>query len=205
MSMKRMDPKTLLLVAAVLLLGFVPGALAKSKKNALLRGDYAITQLSICMSSAMLMVGAEETFDPVDPVGMPLLGDAQSSTIAVTGVSRFDGKGNWELVDGRSFVVDQGPASAGTSPMRAGDFTCKGSYTVRKDRSFTVQGNCTLAAGLHFDPISIDGHVSKDRETLILVTTAPKVEQITFGPGGPKLGERMCSAMAVDIRLVGKK
>lgn len=204
MSMKSRRRFTLSAGTAVLL-GFTSLAFGHGNPNRFLRGDYAFTQVNSCMSSAMLVPGAGPTFDPNDPVG-PLLGDATSSTLALTGTSRFDGKGNWTLVDGRSLVIDHGPAFAGDSPIRTGDFTCVGSYTAQKDRSFKVRGTCTLDGGfpLHFDPLLLDGEVSVDRKTLILHQTTPTIEQITFGKGGPKLGERVCSAVAVDVRAVAR-
>ncbi len=164
----------------------------------LLRGDYAFTQLNVCVATASGSL--PPTFDRTT---LQLVGDSRIETSQSEGVTRFDGNGNWTS-SGRAmaFFLDQ--LTAGGFPVvpPGAGFSCAGTYSVNPDRSFSLEGSCETAAPpvLTFDPLALSGQVSIDRKTLIFFDVEPVIEEISVG--GFVFAERICTAMATDVRLV---
>jgi hypothetical protein len=179
------------------LLSTAPAALAQEGLFAwetLLHGDYVFTQQNTCV---------ETVPGGFDRDTLQLLEDAEITTFTTRAVTSFDGNGNVSVTDGEGMVIFQGQTSAGDTPVLAPiRFTCEGSYTIESDRSFQMEVGCQGSEPpfLENEPHVLNGHVSQDRKTLVITGTQPVIEELSI-PGAGVIGERICIAIATDVRI----
>lgn len=164
----------------------------------LLNADYAIAQMNMCMQTAP---GAlPPTFDRTT---LQLIGEAETLSFVSNGISSFDGAGNWSAT-GDGSVLYHGRISPGDSPVLPhSPYECEGSYSVAQDRTFSIDGVCRITEPpfAEFSPFRIEGRISVDRQTLIFHEMAPGVQEVSI-PGVGVVAERICTAIATDVRAL---
>lgn len=168
--------------------------------NQLLQGDYAFTQREACVATP------RESFPPTfDPDTLELVGEAETITIQSQGVTTLDGMGGW-TAQTRGVIVRNDRTQIGDTPVLPPIFAeCEGTYSVNGDRSIEdFTGTCTTADGsIEFGPRTLSGHLSVDGKVLVLADTEPTLEKLTLTDLGFVVGERICSSIAMDARLIG--
>ena len=208
MFVKKSGTRTSLWISTVLLLGFATVALANKDPNRLLHGDYAITQMMSCIQTKNVF--DVPSFELNDTTGQwETTKDVETNVLSLTGISRFDGKGNWQLLDSKALIITQGDAGAGETRVRESALGCEGTYQAQHDGTFRVAfTSCQLTNPPFFvfgQNGTIDGRISQDKKTLVLWDNEPNVDQLALPNGGPVVFERICNAIATDVRAVRKK
>lgn len=168
--------------------------------NQLLQGDYALAQQEVCVATP------RDSLPPTfDRNTLELVGEAETVTLQSRGVTTFDGRGGWSA-EGSGNTVRNNRTQPGDTPFLPPiSFECEGTYSVNADRSIEdFTGTCTTAGGdIEFGPRTLSGHLSADGKTLVLADTAPVIEEIRLTDPEFLVGERVCSAIAIDARLIG--
>jgi len=65
------------------------------------------------------------------------------------------------------------------------------------DRRFALDGSCTSPV-FSVAPFRIQGVIGSDKKVLVFADTEPTIEKLTID--GNLVGERICIAMATDIK-----
>lgn len=164
----------------------------------LLNADYGVTQMNVCMQTAP---GALPP--TIDRTTLQLIGEAETLSFVSQGISTFDGAGNWSA-SGEGTVLYHDRTTPGDSPIAPrGPYACEGEYSVARDRTFSIDGSCHITEPPfpEFSPFRIEGRISVDRQTLIFHETVPTVQEISI-PGVGVVAERICTAIATDVRAL---
>jgi hypothetical protein len=167
----------------------------------LLNADYAFTQLNTCVQTAPQAL--PPTFDATT---LQLIGEAETLSFVSKGISSFDGAGNWNA-SGEATLVYHDRTTPGDSPIAPrAPLECEGEYSVARDRTFSIDGSCHVAEPpfVEVSPLRIEGRISVDRQTLIFHDTAPIVEEVSV-PGVGVVAERICTAIATDVRALKRQ
>lgn len=167
--------------------------------NQLLKGDYALTQHEVCARTP------SDALPPTfDRNTLALVSEAEIVTLQSQGVTTFDGEGGWSA-KGRAVAIQNDHTQPGDMPfLPPVSFECEGTYSVNADRSIEdFTGTCTSPGGdIEFGPRTLSGHLSVDGKTLVLADTEPVLEEIRLTGPDLLVGERVCSAIAIDARLI---
>ena len=187
-------------VCVLLLAGVAGQALADAnagKRNALLKGFYRVTTEVACTTS-------DQGFG--DPPGLQALGTGGPVIDHDTGTIFFDGQGN-AIETRHGISISPQPVAAGSSPASTYQVTCRYTYSVNVDKSFTLSGSCTgtvttgPAAGLTVDvsPAGGAGQLSESR-TMFTVSGVEAVQQtLTLSNGFHT--KRLCGASTTGVRV----
>jgi hypothetical protein len=147
--------------------------------NAFLQGQYQVSGTVTCSTGPEVeSIGSEPTlFD------------------TFTGVITYDGHGHATL-------KDEGVDIIGTdSPFTWGDETCKYSYEVARDGSFTQTSSCTDSGKSYLlSGIKERGQIGVGGEVLITHQIGRDVETLELPPG-TIIQYRICGGVATAVRI----
>jgi len=173
--------------------------------NRSLTGDFAFTEIVVCVSSKV------PNSDGIDNTTFQLLEDATTNTSTVQGIIRFNGDGTGSIVSFRSVVINHSTTADGDRPVSQTEGTCDLTYTVSPDNSFVQSHVCagTVLAGsgvgntFTLTNAEFEGQIIPGGKSFVFHTTIPNVETLTINPliPGPFF-ERVCgrSGTAMKIR-----
>lgn len=158
-----------------------------------LRGDYVFTQRNICVDTVP---------GGFDRDTLELLEDGEVTSFTSRGVTSFDGNGGMRVNDGEVTVIFQDQTSAGDTPfVGPSPFSCEGTYSVEQDLGFEMTFDCVgeVPPFLETGPATLKGQISRYGQTLIFTGNEPVIEELSI-PGVGVVAERVCTAIATDIR-----
>jgi len=178
----------LLLFAPFLIDGH--GVQAGEDLNARLSGEYAFTQIHVCVQTNI----PGEDFGPGFQVPA---GGATTRTISNEGFLTFQGDGTGSF-DGKSLVINHNATRPGAVPASEAEFTCPLTYTVNKDLSFTTHLTCSATGDVTISGLELHGQLQAGGRLLIANDTSRNVETIT-SPGG--VFKRICGRSQTAIRI----
>jgi hypothetical protein len=167
------------------------GAGEEERLNARLKGEYAFTQIHICV---VTNVPGEE-FGPGFEVPP---GGATSRTLSNEGRLTFNGDGTGSF-DGRAFAINHSAIRPGAVAATAGPFTCPLTYTVNDDSSFTTELTCVSPDGAPIvSGLALRGQLQRGGRMLIASDTERNVETVHTAGG---LLQRICGRSQTAIRV----
>lgn len=196
-----------ILMSLLLLSGSIVLALAQEDvddpggQNSLLKGTYRTTNHISCVDS-------QEGFE--SPPSLKALGSGGTVIDTSSGVIVFDGQGNaTEVV--RGITIFPGPVSFGSFPSGTFEVTCRYSYSVNTEKTFTLNGSCngTLpagpAAGLTVDipQVRVSGQISESGQGFTVSGVEPVQQLLTLSQNGVEVFRtwRLCGTSGIGIRL----
>jgi len=145
--------------------------------NAFLQGKYQISANVTCSTGPTV----------------PSIGSEPTSFITFAGVITYDGHGHATL-------KDQGVIIGTGSPDRF-DETCKHSYEVARDGSFSQTGSCTDAGGSYLlSGITERGQIGVGGSVLITNQIGTDVETLEVPPGNI-IQYRICGGVGTAVRI----
>ena len=166
-------------------------------RNALLKGTYRVVTHIACTSS-------DQGF--ADPPSLQALGFGEPVIDNDVGTIFFDGHGNASETR-RGISVFPKPVTPGEFPIGTYEVTCRYTYAVRADKSFTLDGSCTgtLPAGpaagltLEISPAGGAGQISESGAVFMLSGVEPVQQTLTLSNGFQT--KRLCGASTTGIRV----
>jgi hypothetical protein len=200
---------------AIMLLASLPASAQWRTER--LRGDYAVTGTSICVSSGAVITPTSYTPPAGFNAALVPLGPAGVNSFSSADIYTFNGDGTGSY-SGRSVLANLnqpgslGPQSGGA--LGAADHVIPFTYTVADDRTLTIiQGpslNTFVAgprAGQQNSSSGVPpqvGHVSSDGKSIVFGSFDPAVETITrvFPPvDNPIEAVRICHRSHMGVRI----
>jgi hypothetical protein len=170
-------------------------------RNSLLKGTYQVTNHISCVDS-------QEGFD--DPPTLQARGSGGTVIDTDSGAILFDGYGNATDVR-RGITIFPGPVSPGSFPSGTYEVTCRYTYSVNTDKSFTLNGSCngTLpagpAAGLTVDipQAGASGQISESGDVYTASSVEPVQQLLTLSQNGVEVFRtwRLCGTSSIGIRV----
>lgn len=195
-----------ILTSLLLLSGSIGLALAQrgedgsGDRNSLLKGNYQVTNHISCVDS-------QEGFE--DPPTLRARGFGGTVIDTSSGTIVFDGQGNaTEVV--RGITILPGPVSPDSFPIVTFELTCRYSYSVNTEKTFTLNGSCngTLpagpAAGLTVDVSrGASGQISKSGDVYTASSVEPVQQLLTLSQNGVEVFRtlRLCGTSSIGIRV----
>jgi hypothetical protein len=166
-------------------------------RNALLKGPYRVMTHVACTSS-------DQGF--ADPPSLQALGFGEPVIDHDVGTIFFDGRGNASETR-RGISVFPQPVTPGAFPSGTYEVTCRYTYSVRADKSFTLDGSCAgrlpagPAAGLtvNISPAGGSGQISESGAVFMISGVEPVQQTLTLSNGFQT--KRLCGASTTGIRL----
>jgi hypothetical protein len=166
-------------------------------RNALLKGRYRVITHIACTSS-------DQGF--ASPPSLQALGFGESVIDHDVGTIFFDGQGNASETR-RGISVFPQAVTPGAFPSGTYEVTCRYTYSVRLDKSFTLEGSCTgalpagPAAGLSVEisPAGGTGQISESGAAFIVGGVEPVQQTLKLSNGFQT--KRLCGASTTGIRL----
>jgi hypothetical protein len=172
-----------------------------ANRSSLLKGRYQVTNHIVCVDS-------QDGFD--DPPSLRARGSGGTVIDTDSGTIQFDGNGN-AIEIRRGISIFPGPVSPGSFPSGTYEVTCGYTYSVNRDRSFTLNGGCTgtlpagPVAGLTVDTPQVGGvgQISDSGDMFTLHNVEPVQQLLTLSQDGVETFRtlRLCGSSGVGIRL----
>jgi hypothetical protein len=172
-----------------------------TNRNALLTGKYQVTNHIVCVDS-------QDGFDA--PPTLQARGFGGTVIDTDSGAIVFDGNGN-ATETRRGISIFPGPVSPGSFPSGTYEITCRYTYSISPDRSFTVNGSCTGTlpagplAGLTVDIPQVEGfgQISDRGNTFTLGNVEPVQQLLVLSQSGVETFRtlRLCGSSGIGIRV----
>lgn len=172
-----------------------------SNRNSLLKGRYQVTNHIVCVDS-------QRGFS--DLPSLQAQGSGGTVIDTDSGAIQFDGNGN-AIETRRGISIFPGPVSPGSFPSGTYEVTCGYTYSVNRDKSFTINGSCTgtLPAGplagrtVDIPQIGAFGQISDSGNMFTLHNVEPVQQLLTLSQGGVETFRtfRLCGSLGFGVRV----